>query len=256
MSITVTECIDNSSYDLINPGFENGRAELRTVYRASRYFHVDGLTETNAMRRQQQAAGAVGVPQPAEIHPENNELWVTNVSVKCMGENKAFVSVEYDQRPDSELPPIWVDIGSSVQQYECEYDYAGNHMKVTVDGKDYFGRYPTERVYPVVRVSVSGLSASTALAQAKTYNGTVSNGGPLGGADRTWRCMVTARPTGVGNTYTIDYEFAYDPNTWDMYVAYFDNTGKQLEPENVPSGDKRVQQYVETQYPPLANVIL
>ncbi len=78
----------------------------------------------------------------------------------------------------------------------------------------------------VVSITISGYSFLSALEEAKTYNGTVSDGGPLGGADRTWLCTANmSQPSGVGNTYDITYEFTYDRDTWDGVFSFEDKFG-------------------------------
>jgi hypothetical protein len=248
MAIAVTPLLDGSEFTKTNPGYESGRVEVRTLYASTRMFSVSGLTGSTDEENRMAATDADGIPQPQEEHPYNDKLWVTSVSAKNTSQTSCVVTVNYEQKPDDELPTPVIDIGSSQIASETAYDYAGNRITLVVDGKTYYGTVPFIKTGLVVRVSMAGYSFDYALSQCKEFNDTVSNGGPLGGAARTWLCQCSARPTGVGNTYTIDYEFSYNPNTWDA-VATYSKDGIELESTAVTEATARKQVQVSTSFP-------
>ena len=258
MSIS-KEIIDGSIFNIINPGPEPGRADLRKMYSLTRCFKVTELSSSSYLGRMSEASLATiphRVPQLFEPHGENNYLWVTNVQVKLLGPTTAIVTCEYSYSP-FEDPPIQVDIGTLTTQLEYELDYKNAPLpKITKAGIDYFGRYPTEIINPIVRVSKYGFSKQQAVYEVKTYSNSVSDGGPLGGTARTWRCMVSARPSGLADRYAVDYEFAYDPNSWDAAPAYFSRAEKQLKPIDVPENQRFIQRYRTVAFPAhLSNIL-
>lgn len=260
MTETNPQTIEQAEYTLINPGPESGQAELRTFYELTQSFHVKGLTSTTTYERLKEATQNSIIPGIGSYHPDNETMWVTKITARPAAQNSATVTVYYEKAPDAGfIPPVY-EIGSSQIASETAYKYDGTRITITKDGKKYYGKCPFVKSGMVVRVSVTGYSFAHALDQAATYNDTVSDGGPLNqgvvtigsksyGPARTWLCQVSARSSGIGNTFTIDYEFSYNPYTWDAVATFEDEDGIELKDDSVTLDACQVQVQRSTNFP-------
>ncbi len=260
MAVAIEEQTDGQHFRIYDPGLTwVGPGIIITIppeKEAIRKWKITGLLEYPVASRLDQACQAPGIPAVHDSHPTTNWLEVKTVESQLHGPDVATVTVNYKKKA---MPPsgsnLRVEIGSTQVSTDVDYDWYGNRIKVTDNDRTYYGSIPLPLSLPVITVTEYEKTLSEAVAASAYYSNTVSNGGPLGGARRTWKCSeVLGRPIGDTSKYQVEFRFKYNPLNWDASPGqdgwyWHDTMGHKY--NDPPAGLKNLlfQRYREVAFP-------
>lgn len=231
MAITI-DIIDGVSGNITANGWEwTRKAIVRGLTGSGPTKVVDGWDELN------NAGYYIGVGHP-------NVPAATLASVG-FGLPDATDAVEYslvyrypEGTDSTEDEDTIVQVGSTLVQTEANKDAAGALLSVSNNGKTQSGLVSVFR--PQSSIRISRAETASPGANSRLYVGKVNSGTwtlDVTANARTWMCMsITGNSRDKGFTYSVDYEFAYNEDTWDVQVAYLDPETGRI-PEGVTTSD-------------------
>ena len=174
---------------------------------------------------------ASGVPRMNQIHPYYSALSVASLAPKAVGGGVVEITIGYE-RPEeggsSSVPGEdtgSIQVGASLQSVQANKDAFGDLVQVTHGGKTQPATFPM--LVPRATIRKTRTRDESPLEDAKEYVGKVNtaNGFNLGGNPveaRTWLCTaITGHSDDGGETYEVTYEFAYNPDGWDVPWVFF-----------------------------------
>lgn len=188
-------------------------------------------------------------PPYGKVHPRIPWARVIRKTWRSIGKGEAEGQIEYgsiqtggQQQVDD--PPI-ITVGASVQTKQTQRDVDGKQMFVrhefvtTDDDGNITGSTgrtdkqvgEVEVQVPFVTLRFSARRNFSPAAQAKEYVGTMNQVPWQDGGLYTWLCTrIEGISRDGGETYEVDYEFAYNPETWWAVVVYIDPETNQIPP--------------------------
>lgn len=250
----------------------SGQSVNQTVqgYTATRIWTVDGLSE-KSYKNLAAAIDEISIPAIGEAHPDIPSIVVTSKDATPEGFDKATVTVTYSRSvfggggndPTGTTENPILSVSSRLEQVDTERvtgldgtpDGAIKTFYVpggegSIDGRDATHTPQVGKVKAFVpRATISfqrqeSVSAATVVADAAEFVG-FTNSGPwlntrlaaLNEAD-VWLCIgASANSTDGGLTFVRNFEFAYNPETWNVMAVFIDEkTGRPPEDVTLPSG--------------------
>lgn len=197
-------------------------------------------------------------------HPSVPLVYVDSIAIDMKDTSKARAIVEYrpanSSGPAPPGAPAVTRFGASAQYEETNLDGQGNliyveHQVETTDeetGETFYDQVrQTPRIskqvpHPVL--TMTRTETSSPAAKALQYVGTVNASSWNGGPSRTWLCVAIEGETADGGeTFQVEYEFHFRPDTWDLEVVFVGDDG--LPPPDLgPSGRKDINPYKLTNF--------
>lgn len=202
--------------------------------KVQRYFLVTELSG-NVENRLFEACQLDEIPRRNTPHPSIPGILVDTRSASFLPDSntKAFVTVTYkrlnpgEREPSNNTDPV-INVGATVTATETNRDYAGNLITITytantTDAEAVTGVGTVEKQVPQVALSLQRREARSPLEKAIRFVGKLNRGRFYDGDQWTWLCTgIQGQSDDGGDTYTVTYEFAYNPETWDPTVVYID----------------------------------
>lgn len=182
------------------------------------------------------AMNAFGIPRVGEQHPS---IFIQCVSLSAAIIDKGQVQITaayraFDFGEGDEDSPVQIRISGAVTRKNItEYikeDGETEEMVVTYEyrssqnpgGDNPKNQQPeVEKEVPVLSISFSRMEDEHPFKKAQQYLGKV-NAGPWNlGEKNTWLCSrLEGNSSDGGETYSVDYEFLYNPESWDVQVSF------------------------------------
>jgi len=195
---------------------------------------VTGLSAVNAYERQTEAADALGL-SINDPHPEIATARLQRIDVEMVSHDTARCTLTYDHRDAADEASGGeedsdIEVGASLVGEEVNTDINGNVMTVSyADHPDQSGL--VSRLRPEVTMNYTRRESSSPGAKARSYVGTVNDGGwkfDPGSAARTWLCTgIVGRSADGGDSWQVTYSFQYNPDGWGARVIWMDpDTGR------------------------------
>ena len=208
-------------------------------WEAERIALVTGVTGT-ASARMQSAVAASGMPAIGDEHPSITGIYVESLtaSPESRADNQVFrVVIVYTEDANPAGTTDEIEVGATVEQISTKADINSEQLVVRflpeTDPNGQAVQYIAEAPLMVPRVTLrfSHIRDSSPGGDAKEYVGKVNNAGwtkdPNAPA-RTWLCTgIQGHSSDGGATYATSYDFAYNPDTWDVLVVYQDEQGNR-----------------------------
>ena len=224
---------------------------------------VEGVSG-NTEQRGYHAMHAEGIPRRGDFHPFLNGVRCVEVSARPEADDNSIFSVTASWKLPSpeEKPPEGdnvdqgvISVGSTTTSKETNHDNEGQLMQIFAMVRDpskqakplykggplsyqYIGQLQTGTVQIEVGQAVMTLSrkeAQAPLAKSLKFTGSVNAASIWGLSARTLLCRrIEGRSDDGGATYIVDYEFEYNPETWDAFITGTEpETGGPLDPDAI-----------------------
>ncbi len=235
-------------------------------YTSSRMIHLKGLAGGNTEVIKFNALNDSNIPGNGSRHPSIGILYVESTGIsEVVGPDSVIVRVNYVQKPNfasSREGNRVFSLGGGGVQEEADKDKDGNKQPTTFEGDEQGGSWSAFK--PQVRTSVTKVSATSPLSDAKLYIGRVNSvkwrvdpdSGP-----RTWLCTdITGTSEDNGQSYVNTYQFlhATDRNIpqgetepkWDIFLVYRKPNGHVLTDAETIVGttEKSIKFYKEADF--------
>ncbi len=208
--------------------------------RIVRTFDVDELDRSPADRLIQayeavdDVDASIFVPSYGDVHPTETGLVATNIRIAPNGKDGARVTVEYRTPTPGQLPPKTDDdtddpglleVGGAIVEREVQVDKDGNPLLlVRESGQQQQAKARIQVPDPVLRRTRK--ETTNPASKQAAYQGKVNSVAVWGRAERTLLCRtLSGQSDDNGATYTVTYEFQYNPDTWDVTLAFLGEDG-------------------------------
>ncbi len=208
---------------------------------------IDGLTESPTLLND--ALDHPQLPVPGDPHPFIDYLFVKGREASATSPTQVTVRLTYARSglalQGEEENHTTITVGSSTTSVVTNKTALGNVMTVQYDDnrpveeRPNRGSNPQRQTGEVSKdVPLSTLTFSRTetrseeeiSALSRYYTGTINSAVWHGGEPRTWKCTgITGNSSDSGGTFTVNYTFEYNPDTWDVEVAYKDDRGIPIE---------------------------
>ena len=247
-----------------------GQTITETVqgFTASRIWTVDGLADGD-YKMLASAINDPSIPAIGDAHPDLPNIVVTSKDVAPEGFDKATVTVTYSRSifggggndPTGTTENPILSVSSRLEQVDTERvtgldgtpDGAIKTFYIadgegSIDGRDANHTPQTGKVKAFVpRATISfqrqeTITAATAVADATEFVG-YTNSGPWLNTRRSelnvtdsWLCIgASANSTDGGLTFVRNFEFAFNPETWNVMAVFIDEqTGRPPDDVTLP----------------------
>ncbi len=232
----------------------------------SRTFIVSGL-EGDRHQILDMALLAPGIPRTGDLHPSIDVIKVKTLGVVPAegSSNIAIVTANYETIPsnlstqgDGDAPDQ-INVGGTVQSTTTnKYWKNGNKREDMIikyeykKGKNKDGRDPKRKQIGEVSIEIPSIVASLSrtedkhpLAKAQKYLGKINSTQFMGGAPGNWICtQLNGTSADGGETYQVNYEFQYNPDSWNPLVAFIETETGRIPPDaNEKNGMEKFQIY-------------
>lgn len=222
-------------------------------YTHTRTFDVENLTgASNALLFKALESG--GLPRLNDNHPVIPNLKVTFREATPMGKGVARVTIQYSKikPPDSSSEPV-TQLTSTVAPKKTIRNKDGEFLSVSYNG---FAQIATAEIgAPEIVISKERRELEKPDLKALQFVGSVNKITIGSYAPRTLLCTriqavsVDDDPLETDEGFDVIYEFQYNPDTWDVLIAYTDEfTGKHPPDMEVNVGFKFERVYPETDF--------
>lgn len=235
---------------------------------------ADGFTVTevitvknvggDTVSRQYNALTDAAVPSVGGLHPVVPGVRVVSREIESMGADFNKVRVTWETPNGGQTPltpdddPVW-EIAVNIENTQGNTDKDGNLVVVSYTYPADYKPAPELRNQTVDQVGVVAFPKATFALRirqaenrdvvaisgdAASYVGRVNNATFLGKPARTWLCAAVQASGSVGAVPTeATYELLYNPDTWDVPVAFTDTFDGNKTPADVVvgTGTKTVQ---------------
>lgn len=257
MVITVNEDVfDNTSTSLT----------LADGWSLVRKFIVDGV-EGNPHSIVSNAILAFGIPKPGTPHPSIPLVHVESISGRAIGSRQVeilanYKSLSFGETPQDEEDDIFNKkrISGTVQSVDTNFFLDKGKKKlmtVTYDWKD-AGKSPNGKVLDIQTGTVKKEVPSVVMAFSRIENespfnktleflAAINSVAWASGKKHQWLCTrIDSLTEDNGASWTVDYEFQFNPDGWDPDVSYVDPRTNKPPPDvedkkEQPSALKRFQ---------------
>jgi hypothetical protein len=207
---------------------------------AVRVFYVEDLTGPPS-NRLFEALTVGGIPRVGDPHPASQFVICDNVTVSPLTDSntQAMVTASYkpltfgSSNPDEE-GQTQIRLGSTVQSVTTNKFFQGSKSKFMrlkykfeegdqnsrgLDEEEQIGE--VEKQVPITTASFSRQESQRPLKKSQLYVGKTNSSTFLDGKKNTWLCTdITGNTTDGGETYSVNYEFAFNSETWSPVVSY------------------------------------
>jgi len=197
-----------------------------------RVFIVQESAAGSPARRIINALSTTGVPRRYDVYPGETGLFCTSVDCKPEDNENFRITATYGVLPVDEQAPSAVQtpklsVSSSVQTAETTTDVNGDLMAVSYAG-DPEPQVATVEIQKPQTIMKYSRKEPTPPLGFQEYVGKVNSAGWKGFPARVWLLSrIDATPTEDDTGYNVEYEFVYEPESWDKIVFYTDpTTGK------------------------------
>ena len=208
-------------------------------WKAIRTFVVEGV-EGDSHQRLYNALLEGGIPTRGDDHPSIGGIRVDSRQATPEGRGVVRITINYQRldsgtEPPSPSEPAQITVGSSVQEKETAFDFRGDQLVVPYtyeSGVDGDGNPITETVFqpgnvtvqvPATILALSRKEDQDPLTKSREFVGTINVASWRGGAPGTWLCTrIEGQSSTGGEDYVVQYEFMYNPDTWDAVIVYKD----------------------------------
>lgn len=216
-------------------------------FTATRVFLARNLSGADVNARLKEALDLPGVPRPGDPHPSVSNLYLLTVRAEPYTQESStharvvatYRVPSFDQAPPDQPQFGTRQISATVATVIKNVDVNGDEiiLQHTFNTVDENGN-PVQRTeyqptevevsVPQLVVSLTRRESQPPFYQSEAYLRKVNQSGWLGKPARTWLCTkVDGSSDDGGNTYTVVYEFTYNPDTWDQRVVFIDpDTGR------------------------------
>lgn len=216
-------------------------------FRHTRVFIVTDLTGTPSQRLYK-ALTTPGVPQFGDGHPSIPGIFALNIQSEPEAKQNtlARVVVDYEspsfdnQSPSeggTEQEPT-IQVGSNVTTAKTQKNKDGNQLFVSLVtsagvNRDQVGEVDIQ--IPQSVVQFQRRESGTPLTKSIEYTGAVNSlsvGQTRFFAERTLLCTaIEGQSDDNGRTFTVTYQFQYEPNTWDATLVFQDTETDRAHPD-------------------------
>ena len=213
----------------------NNATFASTGTRVERIAKVSGLTGDGDAKLYA-AVTALGMPVLGAAHPSIAGITLKQMLPKADASDIVTVRLIYESIA---FQPNTITVAGTLAQTETTRDVNNNAISVSYTYPAVWNTFPsfqdnkevqTKSVpfyAPQVNVTVTKTKTYIPWSEIFAYNGTVNErhfrvqGQWLEG-DRCWMCSITASSNDGGETYSVTYNFIYNPSSWDTSVVYTD----------------------------------
>jgi hypothetical protein len=200
-----------------------------------RVFHVKGLTGDGYERVV--AAVGEGIPQIDDVHPADENLYVTKQDAEAISDSTVEVRITYTTPgsfgggPVGEAKGCTITVGTTLTSEETNVDADGNPLEVnyTIAGTGTHGGiyYPqksqnktTNKLVPHTTLEFRRTVATSPAAESMAYVGKLNSDTFCGTAEPRWMCTsITGTSNNGGLTYERTDTFAYDGSAGAGWVS-------------------------------------
>lgn len=209
------------------------------------------------------AIRAGGIPRPGDPHPDVVGSYVDTVTANPLGATICEVLVSYkpfkaeESNPEDEEKAFQTKrISATVQSAETNlyFDEKNKKKVMTVEYEWPEGDSPGQKnpdtqvgtvtkEVPSIVISINKIEKEDPFDKIVEFQGKVNSTAFARGGKRQWLLSnIEAETNDDGETWTVQYQFQYNPDKWDATVAYVDpRTNKP--PSDVQDQENALKQF-------------